>query len=67
VDDMSSFIGKIKDISKQDQAEVNQWCADQGDTRMMKILGSSEKTLPSLVQYGFVKGLPLLSGMLVSM
>ena len=33
---------------------------------MMKILASDEKTLPSLVQYGFIKGLPLLSGMLVS-
>lgn len=32
----------------------------------MKILSSDVKTLPSLVQYGFVKGLPLLSVMSVS-
>ena len=31
----------------------------------MKILSSDEKTLPSLVQYGFAKGLPLLSHLLV--
>ena len=66
-DDISSFISKIKDASEQGRDEVDQWCADQGDHQIMKILSSNEKTLPSLVQYGFVKGLPLLTGMLVSM
>lgn len=67
MDDISSFIAKIKEASEHDQDEVDRWCADQEDYRIMKILGSDEKTLQSLVQYGFVKGLPLLTGMSVSM
>lgn len=67
VDDVRSFIAGITHSSNQDQDEVRKWCVNQGDRQIMKILGSDEKTLPSFVQYGFVKGLPLLSGMLVSM
>ena len=61
VDDVTSFTAGIKESSEHDQDEIGQWCAIQGNSCIIKILGSSEETLPSLVQYGFVKGLPLLS------
>jgi hypothetical protein len=62
VDDISSFITGIKESSsRKDQEVVREWCADRGENRIMKILGSDEKTVLSLVQYGFVKGLSLLS------
>ena len=62
MDDVTSFTAGIKESSsEQDQDEVGQWCAVQDNNCIIKILGSDEKTLSSLVQYGFVKGLPLLS------
>lgn len=62
VDDVTSFTVGVKQSSPgKDQDEVGRWCTAQGNSCIVKILGSNEKTLPSLVQYGFVKGLPLLS------
>ena len=66
-DDVTSFtIGIKQSSSVQDQDELRQWCAIQENSRIVKILGSDEKTIPSLVQYGFVKGFPLLSDLSVS-
>lgn len=66
-DDVTSFTVGIKQSSSvQDQDELRQWCAIQENSRIIQILGSSEETIPSFVQYGFVKGLPLISDLLVS-
>jgi len=66
VDDVNSFTEGIKRSSIQDQDGIHQWCATQEKSRIIQILGSNEKTIPSLVQYGFVKGLSLISDLLVS-
>lgn len=65
-DDVISFTAGIKQSSIQDQDGLHQWCAAQENNRIIQILGSNEKTIPSLVQYGFAKGLPLISDLLVS-
>ena len=65
-DDVTSFTVGIKQSSSvRDQDELRQWCAIQENGRIINILGSNEKTIPSLVQYGFVKSLPLLSDLYV--
>lgn len=66
MDDVTSFTNQIKQSpSMLHRDELRRWCVARENTRIIQILGSDEKTIPSLVQYGFVKDLPLLSDLLV--
>ena len=65
--DVTSFTFGTKQSSVQDRDGLrNQWRVIQENSRIVQILGSNEKTIQSLVQYGLVKASPLISDLLVS-